>query len=260
MNPRILFIHGMFLTPESWRSWEDYFTKSGFDCETPAWPLHNAEPATLRAAAPPGLGSLTLADVYSYHARLVRLEEEPPIVIGHSLGGLIVQKLAAAGLIRAGVCICPVAPNRMMAADWGFLRNTVSITNPLAGDDPFEMTEERFRQNFGNQMSESDSREAWARYAVPESRQVLRDILTDEGQVDVEKPHVPLLFIGAEKDEIIPAPLVRRNAHAYTDPRSHAEYREFSGRGHFIHGENGWEEVALSVENWLTGHLSAVRS
>jgi pimeloyl-ACP methyl ester carboxylesterase len=89
---------------------------------------------------------------------------------------------------------------------------------------------------------------------------VLRDILGEDGKVDVEKPHVPLLFIGAEKDEIIPASLVKRNAHAYTDERSHREYREFSSRGHFICGESGWEEVAGTVSNWLQGHLTAVRA
>lgn len=260
MKPKILFIHGMFLTPKSWLPWITYFENEGYDCEAPPWPLHEGEPAALRANPPPGLGSLTLAQLHRHYAALLAGEQEPPLLVGHSLGGLLVQKLLADGLARAGVCLCSVAPNRMLSVDWGFFRNTVAITNPLAGDDPYEMTAEGFRKNFGNQMSPGESDAAFQQYAVNESRQVLRDILGDEGQIDVDRPHAPMLFIGAEKDEIIPASLVRRNAHAYTDERSHTEYREFSGRGHFIQGENGWEEVAALCANWLEGHITALRA
>ncbi len=101
---------------------------------------------------------------------------------------------------------------------------------------------------------------AYHEFAVHESRQVLRDIMGDDGKVDVERPHPPLLFVGAEKDEIIPNTLVARIAESYTDQRSHSEYVKFSSRGHFISGQNGWEKVALRVEKWLESHLAAVRS
>lgn len=206
------------------------------------------------------MGELTLADVYGHYIQTLTDENEPPIVIGHSLGGLIVQKLAADGLIRVGVAICSVAPNKMLAFDWGFLRNSALITNPFAGSDPYEMTPEGFHQNFANTLSEGESNKNYKEFAMHESRQVLRDIMGEEGEVDLKKPHVPLLFIGAEKDEIIPASLVRKNAHAYEDERSHHEYTEFGGRGHFICGEPGWQEVAERVANWLNAHLSAERA
>lgn len=259
MKLRILFIHGMFLTPKSWANWETYFTSLGYECESPAWPLHEGEPSQLRTNVPDGLGKLELASVYSHYASLLA-GREPAILIGHSMGGLIVQKLIAAGIGLAGVPICTVAPNKMMALDWGFFRNTVAITNPLAGDEVYEMTPEGFHKNFGNTMTEEDSNAAFAEFAVHESRQVLRDILGSEGEIDTDKPHAPLLFIGAEKDEIIPASLVQRNALAYKDERSHSEYREFSSRGHYICGQDGWEEVALSISNWLEAHLVSQRS
>lgn len=260
MKPKIIFVHGMFLNPKSWNHWISYFQGLGYPCEVPAWPLHEGEPSVLRANIPPGLGELTLAQVYSLYERLVCEESEPPVVIGHSMGGLVVQKLAAAGLIRAGVGICSVAPNRMLALDWGFMRNSASITNPFAGSDPYEMTEELFHKNFGNTMTAEESRSAYEEFALHESRQVLRDIMGDDAEIDMDGPHVPLLFVGAEKDEIIPNTLVRRNAHAYTDDRSHSEYAEFSSRGHFICGQDGWEEVALKISNWLQAHLNTDRA
>ncbi|MES2980902.1 MAG: alpha/beta hydrolase [Verrucomicrobiota bacterium] len=260
MKKKIIFIHGMFLNPKCWEYWISYFEALGYACEAPAWPLHEGEPSQLRANQPPGLGKLSLVDVYVHYQRIFKLESEPPICIGHSMGGLIMQKLAAEGLIKAGIGICPVAPNRMLAVDWGFIRNSASIANPFAGDEPFPMTPEAFRQNFANTLTDNQYLAAYERYAVDESRQVLRDVLGDEGVIDMDAPHAPLLMIGAEKDEIIPSSLVRRNAHAYSDPRSHSEFAEFTGRGHFICGEPGWEEVAAKISNWLEAHLHTERA
>lgn len=260
MKPKILFIHGMFLNPKSWSPWITYFENLGYTCEAPAWPLHEGDPAELRRNCPAGLGTLGLAEVLSHYEQIVRNESVSPIVIGHSMGGLIVQKLASAEVIRAGVGICSVAPNRMLSLDWGFLRNSASITNPFAGDEPFEMTPELFHQNFANTLGEAHSNAAYHEFAMHESRQVLRDIMGDVGHIDMDHPHSPLLLVGAEKDEIIPNTLVRRNAHAYQDERSHHEYIEYTGRGHFICGEPGWEEVAERIANWLVGHLTAQRS
>lgn len=260
MTPKIIFIHGMFLNPKSWEPWLEFFKAQGYECEAPPWPLHEGEPAHLRENIPVSLGTLGMNAVYQHYAALLAKETTPPVVIGHSMGGLVMQKLAASGLVWAGVGICSVAPNRMLAADWGFLRNSASITNPFAGSDPYEMTPELFHKNFGNTMTEEESNAAWQACAVHESRQVLRDIMGEAGELDTDLPHVPLLFVGASDDEIIPNTLVERNAHAYTDERSHSEYMEFSTRGHFICGENGWEEVATGVANWLQAHLAATRS
>ncbi len=259
MKPKIIFIHGMFLNSKSWDKWVSYFNNLGYACEAPAWPLHEGEPADLRRNIPDGLGRLKLREVLSHYEQIVRNQIEPPFVIGHSMGGLIAQKLASAEVIRAGVAICSIAPNRMLSVDWGFLRHSALVTNPVAGDKPYEMSPEGFHKNFANTMSEASSNAAYEEYALHESRQVLRDIMDEVGEIDMERPHSPLLFIGADDDEIIPASLVRRNAHSYRDDRSHSEYAEFSGRSHFICGEKGWEEVALTVSDWLAAQLTVER-
>ncbi len=172
------------------------------------------------------------------------------------------QLLASRGIGSAGIPICSVAPNRMLSFDWGFFRNSATITNPLKGDDPFPMDAEGFHKNFANTLSREASDAAFERDAVPDSRNVLRDCMGDDGKIDVERPHVPFLFIGAEKDEIIPAHLVERNARAYTDPTSRSDYMSFSNRGHYLCGEPGWEEVAKHIANWLeqTAPIGVARS
>jgi hypothetical protein len=64
-------------------------------------------------------------------------------------------------------------------------------------------------------------------------------------------------FIGGEKDEIIPDKLDKKNAEHYSDKGSVTDFKEFPGRGHFICGQPGWEEVADYAANWLSQQLAA---
>lgn len=256
MSRTVIFIHGMFLNPKSWQKWGFFFADKGYSCVAPAWPYHEGEPAALRANIHPQLGKLDLK-IVTASMREVALRYDEPILIGHSLGGLIVQLLVNEGIGGLGVPICSVAPNKMMAVDWGLLRNTVEITNPLKGDEPFPMDADGFHQNFGNTMPREESDAAFEQFAMHESRNVLRDIMTEDAKVDLERAHVPLLFVAADKDEIIPAKLCEKNARAYEEETGVCDYMEFRNRGHFICGQAGWEEVADYVANWIEQHDAA---
>jgi pimeloyl-ACP methyl ester carboxylesterase len=248
---RIVFIHGMFQNAKSWSAWQSYFQARGFATSAPSWPYHEGEPAELRRHPPEGLGGLHLQKVIGQFAELVAALPEKPVLIGHSVGGLIVQELASLSLIKAGVCISSVAPNRMLAFDWGFFKNSVAITNPIAGDAPFTMTPEGFHGSFANTLSLDASDAAYERTATHDSRNVLRDCMLEDGKVDVDLPHPPLLFIAAEKDHIIPPELNAKNAKAYSDKSSIVGFKEFPNRGHFICGEPNWEEVAAYSREWI---------
>ena len=249
MQP-VVFIHGMFLNDKSWKPWQAFFAERGFEAVAPAWPMHDGEPSELRTNVPAGLGTLSLQAVLDSVEATARRHDNP-ILIGHSVGGLLVQLLVSRGIGSAGVAISSVAPNRMLALDWGFFRNSAALTNPLKGDDIFPMDADGFHKNFANTMERSASDAAFTAYAVDDSRNVFRDCMTDVAKIDVERPHVPLLFIGAEKDEIVPSALCKRNAEAYTDKSSRSDFMEFTNRGHFICGEPHWEEVAGYIADWL---------
>lgn len=252
----IVFIHGMFQNPKSWGNWVDFFSQRGYNCLAPAWPLHEGEPAHLRQNPPAGLGKLELNDIVSEMESLILSQGTKPIVIGHSVGGLIVQLLANRGLIALGVPIDSVAPNGMLDFDWGFFKNSMTIANPLKGDEPIYTDLETFHASFANTLSEEEVRVAFEQYATHDSRNVLRDCMGEAGKVDLDVPHVPLLFIAGEKDQIIPASLAEKNARAYTDQSSTIDFKEFSNRSHFICGEPGWQEVAEYIYNWLQKQTS----
>jgi pimeloyl-ACP methyl ester carboxylesterase len=142
----------------------------------------------------------------------------------------------------------------MLSLDWGFLRNSAVITNPLKGDAPAEMTAADFHKNFANTMASEDSDRAYEEFAVHESRNVLRDCLGKSGHVDLDRPHVPLLFVSGDSDRIIPEKLNEKNARAYTHKASITDFVEFRARGHFICGQPGWEKVAAHITGWLTAY------
>jgi len=247
---QIVFVHGMFQTPKSWGNWIGHFSARGFACLAPAWPLHEGEPRLLRADPPPGLGKLTFAEVVlAVEKAIAGLDR--PIMIGHSVGGLVTQVLLNRGLISAGIAISSVAPNAMLDFDWGFIRNSAVIANPLKGDDPVCMDAETFHGSFANTLSEAAATAAFDDLATHDSRNVLRGCMGPDGRIDLAAPHGPLLLIGGEADEIIPGDLTRKIYDAYADNGSVTTLKVFAGRSHFICNEPGWDEVASFAELWL---------
>lgn len=247
---QIVFVHGMFQNPKSWGQWVSYFGARGYQCLAPAWPLHDGEPAMLRANPPDGLGEFDLKGVLS-SVEQVLLDLDAPIVIGHSVGGLVAQIMLNRGLAGTAVAISPVAPNAMVDLDWDFIKNSATIANPLKGNAPVEMDAKTFHEVFANTLNEAEATAAFEQFATHDSRNVLRSCLGPDGHVDFERDHGPLLLIGAEKDRIIPAHLVEKNAEAYEDSAGSVSHREFPGRSHYICGEPGWEEVAAHIAHWL---------
>jgi pimeloyl-ACP methyl ester carboxylesterase len=246
----VIFVHGMFQNPKSWENWIDFFNQRGYQCVAPAWPMHEGDPIDLKANPPEGLGDLGLEDVI-FTMEAVAKSYDQPILIGHSVGGLIVQLLLHRGLAAMAVAIDAVAPNGMLDFDWGFLKNAALIMNPLKGNEPVLMDAKTFHSAFANTLTQDDAEEAFLKYATHDSRNVLRDCIGQSGKIDTDLPHRPLLLIAGEKDHIIPVALVEKNFNAYTDKDSVIAMKEFSNRSHYICGEPDWEEVADYVYSWL---------
>ena len=247
----IVFIHGMFINPRSWAGWVDFFTAKGLRCHAPAWPGHDGEPAALRSAPPEILRKLTLGDVVEHHRAFLKGLGEKPLVVGHSVGGLITQRLVNEGLCAAAAAVDSAPPQGIITLKWSFLKSNLPVVNPFAGSAPFQFTLEGFHYAFCNTMTLEETRAVFERYVVPESRLVARSVAGPDGKIDFARPHAPLLLIGGEKDHIVPCELNRKNFAAYRDPGSAREYKLFPGRDHFLCGGKGWEEIAEFVHGWL---------
>lgn len=248
----IVFIHGMFMTPLCWEDWIECFQAKGYRCVAPPWPGRDRPIETQRKNHPdPELAKLKLSDIVEHLAGVIKSLEEKPVLIGHSMGGLVVQLLLQRDLAVAGVAIDPAPPMGVFTTAWSFLRANFPAINPFLLSQPVMMSFEQFQYAFVNTLPLAEQRAAYDRYVVPESHRVPTQSLTAAGQVDFAKAHAPLLITAGEKDHIIPASLNRTNYNKYKASPSVTDFKEFPGRDHFVIGSKGWEEVADYIETWL---------
>ncbi len=247
----IVLVHGMFVNNTSWSEWKTWFESKGYKVYTPANPGHKGNPADLRANIHPQLTQTGFEDVVMNVVKLIDTLAEKPIVIGHSMAGLVIQKLIEMDKAVAGVSIDGAPPKNVMAP-----LSTVKIVWPAVnifkGKSSYMGTLDWYRRSFFNTLPENEVQKAFDEIAVPESRKIGQDTLLKAfSNVDFKKPHQPLLFIAGEKDTIFPASLTQKIANKYADKNSIVDYKMFEGRSHFICGENGWEEVAEYILNWI---------
>ena len=245
----IVFLHGMYLNSRSWQPWMERAASRGFATIAPDWPFHDGPPAVLRDNIPPQLGELTFGDVVASAKRVIDELPERPLLVGHSVGGLLVQKLLNDGYGAAGAAISSAPPRGVLSFAPDFIRANWPHINPFAGRRPIEMTKERFHSTFCTTMSRDESDAAFDELVVPESRNVPRSTLTAQAHVDFAAEHVPLLMLAGDSDHLTPESLVRRNASRYRHP---VDVGTFAGRAHFICNQPGWEEVADVTFDWLT--------
>ena len=247
----IVFIHGMYMTPLSWEKWIVYFEEQGYKCFAPAWPGRDLPIEILRQKClSPEFSQVGLTDVIQTMTEFVGTLPEKPILIGHSMGGLIVQLLLQKDIAAAGVAIDSAPPMGVLTAKWPFLRsNFPHITPFVSQNNPVRMSFSRFQYTFVNGLSFGEQQAAYDKYVVPESRRVPRQSLT--ARIDFKKPHPPLLLIAGSEDHLIPASLNRTNYNRYKSSPSVTLFKEFPGRVHYTIGQKNWEEVANYILAWL---------
>ena len=120
MTNEIIMIHGMWGTGEYWVSFKHYFEAEGFICHTPTLRYHNIKPGE---APDPKLGTTSLLDYADDLEALITGLEKPPIVIGHSMGGLLAQILASRGLVKSAVLLTPASPAGINALKYSVIKS-----------------------------------------------------------------------------------------------------------------------------------------
>lgn len=251
----IVFIHGLFVNNTSWSQWRSYFEALGFMVHTPANPGHEGNPETLREHTHPQLTQTGYEDVVMSIARFIDTLPEKPIVVGHSLAGLVVQKLIEMDKAVAGISINGAPPKNVLAP-FQTIKMVLPVVNFFKGNKPFMGSKDWYHRAFFNNYSRVESDRLFDQIAVPESRKIAREtLLTSFANINFTNPHKPLLFIGGTNDQIFHSSFTKRIAGKYTDTNSIVDFKAFEGRSHFICGEEGWEEVAAYVHHWLEQHV-----
>ncbi|PJJ85035.1 alpha/beta hydrolase [Mucilaginibacter auburnensis] len=249
----IVFITGAFVSSDCWNEWKAYFEEKGYATISPAWPYKDAPACTLRERHPDAdIASQRLANLTAYFTSIVKQLPEKPILIGHSMGGLITQLLLQKDLAIAGVAIHSLQPKGIFTFKFSFYKaGWPALGFFTNANKSYLMSFAEWQYAFTNGMPYEDQKEAYYKLLVPESKLVVRDATTDAAKIDFNRPHAPLLFLAGSTDRFIPASLNYSNYKKYNHTASVIDFKEFANRNHFVLGQPGWQELAGYILNWL---------
>jgi alpha-beta hydrolase superfamily lysophospholipase len=260
----IVLIHGLWLTPRSWEGWKARFEQRGHEVLAPAWPRMEGEVEALRRD-PSVMNGLGLAEVVEHYDGIIRALDAPPVIMGHSTGGLLTELLLDRGLGAAGVAVSPAPVKGVLRLPPALLRTVFpGLRNPANRNRTIPMTPTQFRYSFTNTMNDADAAAAYERYYVPAPGRVVFQAafanVTPHAvtKVDFHKDdRPPLLVMGNDQDHTIPASVSKEAATRLGRSKAVVDYKEYSGRPHFTAGAPGWEAVADDALDWAMRHTGA---
>ena len=261
----IVLVHGFWVTPRSWEKWVERYEAKGYRVIAPAYPGFEVGVEALREDPSP-IEALTVPAIIEHIGGIIDGLEKPPIIIGHSAGGLMTQILLDHGYGAAGVVIDSVPAEGVRVAPVSQLRALFPILrHPSSRHEAVGFTPEQWHYAFTNTVSREESDEVHERYHIPASgRLVWAGPLANftpghqETYVDFRnEERAPLLFIAGGEDNIMPPAVNQSNVKHYRHTRSITEYKEFEGRSHYgVIGGEGWEEVADYALEWAVEHAA----
>jgi pimeloyl-ACP methyl ester carboxylesterase len=254
----VVFIHGGWVTPACWDPFVSFFEPRGYRCLAPAWPGKERTVEEIRADPSP-LAGLGIAEIVDHYDRIVRALDEPPILIGHSFGGLFVQLLLDRGLGSAGIAIDSAAPKGVFAMEPTTLLSLGRILLiPFGWRKVVRWSYREYRFAFVHTMPAGQQRAIWESQIVPDSGRPFFEAgfsfldRDSPARLDFGNPdRAPLLFISGEADRAMPPAVVRRTFRAHRASPARTDFRSFAGRTHWLIAQDGWEEVAQGCVDWI---------
>jgi pimeloyl-ACP methyl ester carboxylesterase len=261
MSKTVVFVHGAWVTPACWDAFKGYFASRGYTCVAPAWPHKDRPIEELRQSPPAALAGMGVAEIVDHYERIVRSLAEPPLLVGHSFGGLFVQLLLDRGLGRAGVAIDSAPPRGVVPLQWSAFKSNAPVLFALGGwKRILHLSFEGFSYAFVHTLPLADRRAAYERHVVPETGRIF--FQAGLALADPRSPvrvnfqngqRAPLLLIAGGNDHIVPAASNRANHEKYRGSAAVTDFKEFPGRTHWIIAQDGWEEVAGYAADWAEG-------
>jgi pimeloyl-ACP methyl ester carboxylesterase len=258
----IVLVHGFWVTPRSWEHWIERYEGKGFRVIAPAYPGFEVEVEALNADPTP-IERVTVPQIIERLEAVVRELDSPPILIGHSAGGVFTQILLDHGFGAAGVAINSAPTEGVKRVPLSQVRATFPVLkNPANRHKAVGFTFEQWNYAFTNGFPEDEARRLYERYHIPASGEIfwgsaLANIHPGKDDTWVNysnEERAPLLFISGSADHLMPPSIQRSNA-KHWDDNVDTEVKEFEGP-HLLPAWPGWEQVADYALDWALEHAA----
>jgi non-heme chloroperoxidase len=253
-----VFVHGLWLHATSWEPWLEMFREAGYAPTAPGWP-GTSDTVEATRADPAKVAGKGIDDIVDHYADIIAGLPGKPVVVGHSFGGLIAQRLLGQDLASAAVAIDPAPAKGVLYLPPSALRVASGVLrSPGNRNLAVSLTAAQFRYGFGNMLPEKESAELYERWTVPSPGKPLFETaaanftLKSPAAVDTgNKTRGPLLLIAGGKDHTVPASVVMQTRRLYHKSPAITDLREFPDRGHSLVIDHGCQEIAQAALDWL---------
>ena len=261
MSKTIMFVHGAWVTPACWQSLSSYFEGRGYTCVAPPWPFLDRPFAELRERIDPGFADLTVNAIVDHYATKIMAMVEPPILIGHSFGGLIVQLLLDRGLGEAGVAI-DAGPPRGVLPSWSAIKSAAPVLLSWRGWRKLHtMSFKGFSYAFANGLAPEEMRKAYDSQIIQAPGRIYFQAAIGLGVgLDFANPNrAPLLLIAGGTDRTSTPSMVRSMFRRHKKSPRPVALLEYADRSHWLIAAPGWEKMAQEISGWLEAQETADR-
>jgi alpha-beta hydrolase superfamily lysophospholipase len=254
----VVFLHGLWLHASSWDPWIEFFSAHGREGTALRWPGEAGSVAETRAH-PEALAGHGIDDVTASFAEAIGTMARPPVLIGHSFGGMIAEKLLGMGVGAAAVAIDAAQIKGVLPVPLTSLRSTLPVfKNPANRHRSVSLSADEFRYSFGNALSPEESDALHARWTIPAPGKPLFEAAVanfsphSPAAVDTgNESRGPLLLVMGGRDHTVPEAITKSTLKQYRGSAAVTELVEFPDRGHSLTIDGGWREVADTCLRWL---------
>jgi pimeloyl-ACP methyl ester carboxylesterase len=260
----VVFIHGLWLHADSWSNWVELYREAGYEPIAPPWP---GLPDTVERskAHPETIAVHGLAEIADAYVAIIARLPAKPVVVGHSLGGLIALNLLGRNLTAATIAIDAAPIKGVLRMPMSAVRTALPILrNPANTNRAVPLTAAEFRYGFANAVSDEEAADLYQRCAIagpgrPMFEAVLAN-LAPRSPAKVEtasETRAPLLLLAGEKDRAVPPAVTKAILKQYRKTPGVSDFIELPQRGHSLTIDSGWRGVAHTTLAWLATHLPA---